>query len=913
MKRFPTIPSLYPPAILLALFCCVIRGVAQPVIADSIVRMYGVGDREFLISAYLATASPDSIGDLWNFARSMGVSTIQPGGTIEQLDTLVNSSFRDPATGRIIVRGLSPIQDAGIGREVRFFPFDSVQSPFYQWKFTRLAGGSRFYDSLERGAQVRLYTSENTRPGEMIASAIAFEWAPWQVHRFPEGGYDTSAQNSSALVDWYLYRAAANKQAPTFHLALRGLMLPEGRNGRGSDSVLRAEIWYEVPKGKNYIDTNDRVRPASSDRAFLYKTFWIVRDSLMPRDGREAYREFSLPVNLLRADGETWGPLHPANESRRIDLRVYWSGAAPLALRSVALRDSIGELVLGNGPSSVAYRAAIVDMARRALYGERRRGTPRQAVIRLMSGIEPHPTEYAGNAAVEDLLRKTLRDGFAPGDSIAIHTEGGTSEPGVPSFHHMTRSDAVFTEIGLAPPVDTATRFGAWENQAYQRLFRTPIVRIPSLAEHNGGRFQIPLLEPTAEAVERDYVPVLQVLRFGQYDPGRLEWPWSIGGVINLGRGSEVMRRTGRRMIATVFTTAELHLRLNGPGERLDTLMSHTVEPSELRAMVNLSLCYGARGIHYFWLGNYVNHMTPSEHDPRIWVGSNDSWGSNGPLTSDTTLDHAQLFALTDNRPTPDYPRGTPRVLIPDFYVGYGVRTREVQHINRWLARIGPEMARLQWRDSYSMHYAVPHPNIVSQRVRPRPLPTDEIVAGVRSRSRTGRLDSLYATYVELGFFRGESAGEGSQSARHHLFVVNRRCFERPDDIPAGSPAGARLDSLAESRTLVIRFNLRRAGDWRRNFIRVREIEPDTTRLPLAHAPRMPLDTFILADSAVELALRPGGGALLEITFPMGGREAGLFNRTIDPRGRHRWWQGLLPRNVPVVAGAGRGNEGRDG
>lgn len=847
------------------------------------IPMYGVGDDEFLISGYLATSSPDSVGDLWNFARSLGISTIQPGATIEQLDTLATSGFREPGRGRIIVRGLSPIQDAGMGRELRFYLFDSVQTLFYPWKFTRLEGGAPYYDSLERGAQGRIYDASNTAPDEMIASGIAFDWAPWQVNRFPSRDYDTTAQNASALVDWYLYRAGANRMAPTFHVAVRGAVLPEGRNGRGREPVLRMEFWYEVPRGRSYVDTSGRTHTAESDLTFLYRTLMIPRDSLMPRDGREGWREFSLPVNLMREQGETFGPLHPANESKRIDLRIYWTGTAPLALRSVALRDSIGELLYGNGPASLGYRARIVDAARRVIYGPSRHGAPRESIIRLMSGIEQHPTEFGGFAAVEELLGKNIREGFAPEERIAIHTEGGTSEPAVASFHDLTHSDAVFTEIGLASPVDTSRQFGAWENEAYQRLFGMPLVRIPSLAEHNGGRFQIPLLEPAREAVERDYVPVLQVLRFGQYYPTGPAWPWNIGGITNVGRGAEVMRATGRRMIATVFTTSELHLRIRERGDPLDTLMSHVPEASELRAMINLSLCYGAHGIHYFWLGNYVNHMAPSAVDPDVWVGVNDSWGSNGPLTSDTTLDHARSFALTDNRPTDEFPRGTPRVLIPGFYVGYGVRTREIRRINGWLARIGPALAKLRWRDGYSMHAAVPHPNIDAAQVRPRVLPPEEIVTAVSSRARDGAADPPHATYVELGFFQPTVTAGGRERDMlrdvHHLYVVNRRCFERPDDIPAGSPLGMRLDSLAETRTIGVRFNLGRPGDWRYSFIRVREIEADTARLPLASAPRTPLDTFIVADSAIELTLRPGGGALLEITYPMAGRRAGLLRR----------------------------------
>ena len=85
------------------------------------------------------------------------------------------------------------------------------------------------------------------------------------------------------------------------------------------------------------------------------------------------------------------------------------------------------------------------------------------------------------------------------------------------------------------------------------------------------------------------------------------------GSIDNLGRGAEVMRDKGRRMIATrVHDQRAASARQKSASDPLDTLMSHAPEASELRALVNLSLCYGARGIHYYWLGNYINHMRAS-------------------------------------------------------------------------------------------------------------------------------------------------------------------------------------------------------------------------------------------------------------------------------------------------------------
>jgi hypothetical protein len=865
----------------LLLICAPIMGLqAQPAehghsgeIARPI-RMYGVPDEEFLVSGYIATTSPHGVGDLWNFARSLGVTTIQPKLTPEEIDTLMTSRFRDPVSGRLIVRGLTPVQEAGAGRELQFYPFDSAQSPFYIWKFTRLSGGSVAYNRRERGARERHYSAADAAPGQMVAGGVAYDWHPWQTRRFPSRGYDTTAHEASALIDYYLYRQGTNGRTPTFYIATRGHLFPGGTANR-SDALLKVEVWYEVPRGRRYRDASGEMRTASEDLELLYKTLTIPKDSLLPRPGKEwdDYRDVVLPVNLYREESGVYGPLHPENESHRLDVRLYWLGGEKVAVRSVAIRDSIGELLLGEGPASVAYRKEIVDASRRVLYGPSRQGTLRRSVIRLMAGIEPHPTEFAASVAVESVIRGGLAHERSVDAPIAIHNEGGTSELGLRSFTYMTRPDAIYTEVGLSAPVDTVTGYSDELYKAYRDRFKIPLVQVPALAEHNGGRFQIPLLKPTAEAIEREYEPVLQIHRFGQFAPEGVAWPWNLGNVMNLAHGSLASRESGARMISTVFTTGELHFRLREPEGSVDTLMSHPPEAAELRALVNLSLAYGARGIHYYWLGNYINYAYRSPLAPDKWIGSNDSWGSNGPLTGDTTLDHIDPLEITDNQPTAEHPRGTPRIIVPDFFVGYGVRTRELKKINAWLAEIGPELAKLRWRTSYSIHMTGPHPNIDAKQVRPRPLPAGEIVRAITTTARNGAVDPPHATYAELGLFDVTPGMNGGRrdSLRdvHHIYVVNRRAFERPDDIDASSPRGQMLDQLAETRKLSIRFNLMRPGQWRYNIIRVRELAPDTTRLPLASSARAPLDTFIVADRAVELWLRPGGGALLEVTYPL--------------------------------------------
>ncbi len=865
-----------------------------------IVPMHGVGDDEFLVSSNVATY-PDSggIGKLWDFARAMGVTTLMPGANFEQIDTLSDPTVRNPEN-RLIIRGIEPVQLAGAGRDVQFYPFDSVQVPMYKWLFTDKNGGTDFFNTglpVPDPPRERRYNSSNTSPGQLILNDVAYNWHPGQTNRFPAIENDPTAHNASDFIDWYRYRWQTNGKKPTFNIVVTGHLIESNGSANDNDSLLKIEVVYEIPAGKNYELPAGVPHQAEADTSYIYTTVYVKKASLAPPSSPtpnyNLYRDTSIAINFAQCAGCPPGPMYEFNEdefneSRRFNLRVYWTGAEAVALRSVALRDSIGELVMGNRQPSVDFRDNMLSAARRVVYGTTTPDStaePREAILRIMSGIEQHPMESSMFAAVEDLLRKNLRTGFTPGDSISCHTEGGTTLAGVPAFHHLTYSDAVYPEIGFATPVDTSIYYTSGdeskgnEHRTFQREFNLDIVRVPSIAQHNGDRFQIPLLNLTRQAIESDYEPAVQIVKLGHYDPRGLPYPWNSRNISNLAQGAEIMRDKGRRMISTVFPTSELHLRIKAPGDPLDTMMSHTPEAAELRAIVNLSLCYGARGIHYYWLGNYTNHMERSRLDSNVWVGVNDSWGPNGPLTDDTTLNHSPLFHLTDNVPAPGYPLGTPRVSINDFYVGYQVRTRETKAINRWLAAIGPEMAKLRWRDAYSMHAAVPHPNLDSNRLTPRPLPSTEIVTMVRAQAPDSTFDAPAATYVELGLFQKQVGRDTSNDNTvtlnpmkdvHHLFVVNRRTFERPDDISPASDSGRIMDTLAETRRVFLHLNLEHplenAIDGY-NYVHVKEIAPDTTRLAFQNVPRSGLDTIVHADSAFALWLRPGGGALLRVKY----------------------------------------------
>jgi hypothetical protein len=148
----------------------------------------------------------------------------------------------------------------------------------------------------------------------------------------------------------------------------------------------------------------------------------------------------------------------------------------------------------------------------------------------------------------------------------------------------------------------------------------------------------------------------------------------------------------------------------------------------------------------------------------------------------------------------------------------------------------------------------------------------------LQARSRTGVIDPQAKTYVEVGVFEKQSGRDtvaGTVTLNpvkdvQHLLLVNRRTFERPADVAASSDSGRLMDSLAETRTLLLRFNLRHPLETvysGYNYIHVKELVADTTRLPLTDRARQGLDTIVHADSLLPLTLRPGGAALLRISY----------------------------------------------
>lgn len=851
--------------------------------------VYGIGLDEFLIAARHAVA-PDpghTMAQVWELARELNISTWEPVNLpLADLDAM-----RDGAEqGERLIPNLQPIGSGGQGREVVFFPFDSAQSYYWQNHFRYRTPGNAEAEYnrtvLEKdprfAPQERIYSVENTTPDETILAHVVYGYSPArQTHRYPDGPYDPAVENSSLFlesrVDW-------TGNPHTYYIEVKGhLYNPDDGGGTAvlSDTLLTVELWNEIPKGTSYIDSSgNRTSDANDDLEFLYRTYYLTKSSFqalgVPPD-YDAYHDAQIPVDLWGGSPGMGGPLQSA--VRRFDIRLRWTGREKIALRSITLRDSIGQLMHDGGPAGLAYRTSYADAASRAMYGSSQApgGTWRDSmVIAFYSGDEGHLTTNLSFNAVDSTLYTTF-----PSADPAVR--------GVRAYRAMAWLDTVsqhtLTSMDLLT-VETYFTDIAWPPGGPQQYFGLPphLIQAPAIARHNGGEYGIPLLPLKPDSIEA-YTDAIQRQRVGAYYRGGNNWPYMSQWAYVLGHAAWASRRTGKRLIQWPGVHSSFYIRyepvVDGNGDTIDyqqqPLLSHMPEASELRMMINLGLAYGSRGVHYSWMGTQHNQIVD---DPRYPGNPNRRFfytdhGVIGPTLSDRENHYSSVLFETPSWVTP-----YESYEFHDFYTGWGNRLDELRWMgNDWLPRIGAAMAKLQWRDAYSWHFTTeqtwmqPEISYVAQ-TRVRPFPESDIISSIRARSRTGVLDAPMRTYVEVGLFDkvgGVHPVTGVTDPLYdttYVFLVNRRSFERPGDVEETSAEGRLMDSLAEMRTLLVTFNLKHPDPTQYNYLHIREIEPDATPLPLTGGvPRAGLDTIIYADSVLALTLRPGGGALLRITY----------------------------------------------
>lgn len=139
----------------------------------------------------------------------------------------------------------------------------------------------------------------------------------------------------------------------------------------------------------------------------------------------------------------------------------------------------------------------------------------------------------------------------------------------------------------------------------------------------------------------------------------------------------------------------------------------------EIRLLVHLGICYGAKGIHYF-----------SYSKPPYGAGLLEADGS--PRMKDTL--------------------GLPK-------------WQPISELNAFVASIGDELVNLRWENSYSYHLQQPLDSYIQR------------AASMTAENGTIQIDDPDETYIELGLFTPEDKSDSAE----YFYVVNRRT--KPNDL----------------------------------------------------------------------------------------------------------------------------------
>ncbi len=783
-----------------------------------------------------------------------------------------------------IAYGPSRIVEASAAREVVFYPFDSSQMRVmgqHEHLFTQYrADSTRFNpdpaNSLTNGSGPResVYVPTTngvdvrSDSGVIVASRIVYNRELKRTYRFSQyqenGRWRSRASDSVVDADAFLHERRNN--SALYYVVVKGhLFYPLSPNTNGTDSLLRINVFYEVPKGKRYQDSSGAFRVAEENLRLHYTSLWVRVFDLLKKEGEsnDRYQDVVLPLRLDSCEEcALAGPLFQGNESQRFDLEVVYLGKQRLALRSVALRDSIAALLFGTDSASRAYKDAILQEVDR-LVNDPVTGQLRKQIHSIYTADEFPATQYAGLRQVERLLKSNYLRG--PHDSLSSWTTLL-----IPYAQHLADVDWLGRESYFNPHLPLP---------GYDKLFGIKYAMVPSVRQHNGGRWGIPeffdldqLGNPDYDASmpERieDMEDTWQRVFLGTHTPYFQAWPYRVTGVNNKALDARRARKLGRRVTTLIGANSQFTINYNTETGRRDTLANHRFERAELRCLTNLALAYGSKSIVWYEQNGYPWMQRALDGGP---VGNIPVMGFGGLSVADTIHD---IYDWILRRPGAEDSIG----LVRDYYLGFASAYREIGEISRWMHRVGARLAQLRWRDGYSIHWQQRRPgSIIDTGRQPRPLPPDEIVTHVRAwHPVTGKMDPVWRTYVELGLFEttiGMTAGKRDYAKdTNHIFVVNRRVFETYDsvDVRYSRHAKALMDSLSESRTIALTLNLTPpdmlgSAGW----VRVREVEPDTSQLPMIGR-RSVVDTlvsFTNGPPVVEITLGPGRAALLEITF----------------------------------------------
>ena len=378
-------------------------------------KPYGVGESEFLLGSYKIFYGEGSpITDLWDYYSSVGINTVllaAPPEYRKRFDSFLLATNR-PQNGRVIVAAFWKIIEATSAREIEFYPFDSSQSR--KWGYNECLALSYDDDAVAFNPEYaqgpnapREAIYDTADAGTLALGDIAYNYRPAHIYPYRIVPTDTSwrAVSPDSLINrWQL---SFDPIGQTYYIALTGHLF-EGGTASPATNLFRIEVWNEINRGVPYTPIGDSIPQSDTfNQALLYHTLYVTKadlDRISTTHPYDEYRTVSFPIDLDRCDGCMSGPLrhvlHDSLEYRQFNIKVYYQGGEKVALRSVAIRDSIAEMMIGSRTESVQYRQRFLEVLESLLGDENQRKS-----ITTWLG-EPVLGEAIGRREMRRLLRQ---------------------------------------------------------------------------------------------------------------------------------------------------------------------------------------------------------------------------------------------------------------------------------------------------------------------------------------------------------------------------------------------------------------------------------------------------------------------------------------------------------------------------
>ena len=365
-----------------------------------VVKPYGVGASEFLLGSYKYFYTKDRpVTELWDYYNSIGISTVLLCASDHyrsQFDSFLLATNR-PQNGRVLVADAWKVIQATSAREIEFYPFDSSQSR--KWGYNECVALSYDDDvtqlNEEYDPMLREAIYDVSDAGTLALGDIAYNYQPYQFSSFRqvEAGSGWRTVHPDSLIN--RYQLSLDTIGKTYYIALTGHLFSTGK-ADDTSRMFRIEIWNEINKGRPYFPAGDSVMRAATDNlSLLYHTLYVRKSDLLPAGppplNWNQYRTVSLPIDLHGDTGRMSGPLRQDHDtSRRFNLKVYYEGEEKVALRSVGIRESIAEMMMGTRAESVGYRDSLLSHLNTLLRNTD--GSLRSQIITVYGKDEPWPS-----------------------------------------------------------------------------------------------------------------------------------------------------------------------------------------------------------------------------------------------------------------------------------------------------------------------------------------------------------------------------------------------------------------------------------------------------------------------------------------------------------------------------------------